>query len=145
MNHAELTSALAKISDHIHVKKLDIKSQKKRLAFALEYALQGEATEETTEKEKAEDALFDMIENTEDPCKQWELAQWLVSLLPAEVVRDLSGRRDKNQDAAPDRARADSAKIALADLYIQMNALQYQLEVLVEEQKSIQKSLKLAA
>jgi hypothetical protein len=85
MNHAELTSALAGISDHIHIKKLDIKSQQKRLVFALQYAV--------------------------------------------------------HQDLAPDRSRADSAKIALADLYIQMNALQYQLEVLVEEQKNIKKSL----
>ena len=55
------------------------------------------APEETTEREKAEDALYDMIENTEDPCAQWELAVWLVSLLPAEVVRDLSGRRDEEE------------------------------------------------
>jgi hypothetical protein len=90
MNHAELTAALAGISDHIHIKKLDINSQKKRIAFALQYAI--------------------------------------------------------HQELSPDRSRADSAKIALADLYIQMNALQYQLEVLVEEQKNIKKSLtKLAA
>ena len=53
--------------------------------------------EETTEKEKAEEALFDMIENTEDPCAQWELAVWLVSFLPAEVVKDLSARRDNKK------------------------------------------------
>jgi len=85
MNHAELTSALAGISGHIHIKKLDIKSQQQRLAFALEYAV--------------------------------------------------------NQDLPPDCSRADSAKIALADHYIQMNALQYQLGVLVEKQKNIKKSL----
>ena len=54
--------------------------------------------EETTEKEKAEDALFDMIENTADGCSaQWELAVWLVSLLPAAAVKNLAARRDEKE------------------------------------------------
>lgn len=85
MNHAELTSALAGISDQIHVKKLDINSLKKQIVFKLEYAI--------------------------------------------------------HQELSPDRSRADSAKISLAEAYMQMNALQYQLEVLVEEQKNIKKAL----
>lgn len=48
-----------------------------------------------TEKEKAEDALFDMIESAPDSCAQWELAQWLVSLLPPKAVKDLAARRGK--------------------------------------------------
>ena len=56
------------------------------------------APEETTEREKAEDALFDMIENTADGCSaQWELAVWLVSLLPADAVKNLAARRDENE------------------------------------------------
>ena len=86
MTPTEISSALNKISDHIHVKKVDIKAQKKRIVFALQYAI--------------------------------------------------------HQDLAPDRSRADSAKIALADHYIQLNALQYQLEVLVEESKSLTKALR---
>lgn len=85
MNHAELTSALAKISDEIHVKKLDIESQKKRLSFSLTTAVE--------------------------------------------------------QELNPDRSRADSAKISLAEAYMQMNALQYQLEALTEKRKNIQKAL----
>lgn len=50
-----------------------------------------------TEKEKAEDALFDMIESAPDSCAQWELAQWLVSLLPPEAVKDLAARREKTE------------------------------------------------
>jgi len=52
------------------------------------------------EKEKAEDAIFDMIENTEDPCKQWELAVWLVSRLPHDVIKQLSKRREDGFSAA---------------------------------------------
>jgi len=89
MNHAELTAALAKISDEIHVKKLDIESQKKRLSFVLTSAVE--------------------------------------------------------QELNPDRSRADSAKISLAEAYMQMNALQYQLEALNEKRKNIQKCLKILA
>lgn len=85
MNHAELTAALAKISDEIHVKKLDIESQKKRLSFSLTTAVE--------------------------------------------------------QELNPDRSRADSAKISLAEAYMQMNALQYQLEALTDKRKNIQKAL----
>lgn len=62
------------------------------------------APENMTEKEKAEEALYDMIENTEDPCKQWELAVWLVSLLPAEVVKDLAARRDDKKGGMNEHA-----------------------------------------
>lgn len=54
--------------------------------------------ENMTEKEKAAGALFDMIENTADGCAaQWELAQWLVSLLPADAVKNLAARRDEKE------------------------------------------------
>jgi len=86
MTPTEISAKITALANHIHVKKVDIKAQKKRMAFALEYAV--------------------------------------------------------HQELSPDRARADSAKISLAELYMQMNALQYQLEVLVEEHKSFVKALR---
>ena len=85
MNHAELTSALAGISEYIHIKKVDIKAQKHRLVFDLQYA--------------------------------------------------------KEQDLNPDRSSADSAKIKLAESYIVLSKLEYDLDVLKEKHKNIKGSL----
>jgi len=85
MNHAELTSALAKISDHIHIKEVDIKAQKHRLVFDLQYA--------------------------------------------------------REQNLNPGRPSADFAKIKLADSYIVLSKLEYDLDVLKEKRKNIKKSL----
>lgn len=46
------------------------------------------------------------------------------------------------QELNPDRSRADSAKISLAEAYMQLNAHQYQMEALSEKRKNILKALK---
>ena len=47
----------------------------------------------------------------------------------------------READLAPDRSRADSAKIRLAEAYIKITGMEYELEVLKDKQKLIKKSL----
>jgi hypothetical protein len=48
----------------------------------------------------------------------------------------------KEQDLNPDRSRADSAKIKLADAYIHLANLEYELENLQDKLKTFTKALR---
>lgn len=85
MNHAELTAALAKISDQIGTKAYALKLAEQSITFILQSA--------------------------------------------------------READSAPDRSRADSAKIRLAEAYMQIEWMKYELEALKDKQKLIKKSL----
>ena len=85
MNHAELTAALAKISDQIDSKAYALKLARQGITFILQTA--------------------------------------------------------READSAPDRSRADSAKIRLAEAYMQIEWMNYELEAMKDKQKLVKKSL----
>ena len=52
----------------------------------------------TEEKENAEDFIFNCVENRGGSSESWALAQWLVSIMPAEAVKTLSDQHKKEND-----------------------------------------------